>query len=105
MHFIDWTGLAANLLWILGLALLLTTWSLGYNAAQRVQPSGHSIWQQPAYRGALLGGLSLWSSGLAATSDRWWEQIAWGVLAIVWAAQLWGLRRSHVAGKTNEPSE
>lgn len=98
MNFIDWGGLAANALWILGLTIGLATWSLGYCTAQR---TGVAPWDQPAYRLALWSGAVLFSSGLAATGHRWWERAGWGALAVMGIFQLWQLASAWRARKTH----
>ncbi len=84
---IDWYNLAANALWILGLAIALAVIS-------------HASWQaslhherlrlrlgQPGYQVFLDVAAVLFCAGMAATSRRVWEIILWSGLAVLFIAQ------------------
>jgi len=76
---IDFLSLAANALWILGLALILAALSWAYWIAAQ---------ENVRFRVArALDG------GLAATARTGWEHVLWGVLAGVWALLAIGLAR------------
>ncbi len=78
---IDWWGVAGNGLWILGLSLLLATFSYrswARSEATRVPP--------PAEAGASAFynlGLVLFALGMLATSDAWWERAGWGAVLLL----------------------
>lgn len=84
---IDWFNLAANALWILGLALALGTfsyasWEASLHDEKLRQRLGH-----PAIQAAFdLAGV-MFCAGLAATSDRVWETALWAVLGFLFLIQ------------------
>ncbi len=79
LTWLDVPGIAANALWIVGLAVLLSVWSWAtYEASTkhqkvsaRLESFPNSVW--------LDGGWLLFSAGLLATEHRWWARIIWGV--------------------------
>ena len=85
---IDWFSVAANSLWIVGLAVLLATFS-------------YSDWKKSVEKSSLravLGeftpslcinfGLFLFCSGLLATSTTWWERAGWGIALLLVVGQV-----------------
>jgi hypothetical protein len=81
---LDIWGVAANLLWVVGLALLLAvlSWSSWLASVQKVR--FRAILARPGVRAALDLGLAVFSAGLAATAQTWWERVLWLVLAVWW---------------------
>lgn len=79
---IDLCSVAANALWVLGLALILAALSWANWVAARERIRFRSALGQPGIRRATDGGLVLFCAGLAATGRTWWEQALWGVLAV-----------------------
>jgi hypothetical protein len=90
---IDWLNLAANGLWIAGLALALAAVS-------------YVSWQSALGQTSLRAGLNaagaqwvlnfaggLFCAGLLLTSGSWWEQGLWAVLVLVFLTQVVLLRR------------
>ncbi len=95
---IDIAGVLANLLWILGLATLLAAWSFSYYEAQRTQQRVRDVFQRPGYAWALTVGLTLFCAGMAATEDRLWAQILWGLLMLAFPGEaFWRQRATHAA--------
>jgi len=90
---IDFLSLAANALWILGLALILAALSWAYWVAAQENVRFRVALSRPGVARALDGGLMLFCAGLAATARTGWEQVVWGVLAVVWALLTIGLAR------------
>ncbi|HSM56627.1 MAG TPA: hypothetical protein VK879_10775 [Candidatus Sulfomarinibacteraceae bacterium] len=76
-------SVAANSLWIVGLAILLAAFSYHYDRAQRRQHSLRQQLAEPSF--AIAGWLAfvLIASGLAATSTRIWETVIWILFAIL----------------------
>jgi hypothetical protein len=85
---IDWMGLAANSLWILGLAVALA--ALSYASWQAWQ-NKEKLRLRLASRGAQLAfnlaGV-LFCAGLAAASQSWWQILLWAILGLLFLAQL-----------------
>lgn len=79
---IDWWGVFSNSLWVLGLSVLLAAWSMAYYDAQRSDRKTLQILGEDGYSWAVTVGLVLFCAGLAATEDRVWAQILWGVLGV-----------------------
>ena len=90
---IDFRSVAANALWILGLALILAALSWARWVAARENVRFRVALRYPGVARALDGGLMLFCAGLAATARTGWEQVLWGVLAAVWALLAIGLGR------------
>lgn len=85
---IDWSGLASNALWILGLTAGLATLSYAsWQASIHKQKFTARLKQVPIQIALNLAGL-LFSAGLAATSDAILEIVLWIVLALAFAAQV-----------------
>lgn len=91
---VDWVGPAFHALWVLGLAVLLATWSLASWEARRARRRFLAVLGRPRHVAATWAGLSLFALGLALSSTRWWEQALWGALAAASVAQgAWVLRQ------------
>jgi hypothetical protein len=76
-------GIATNGLWIVGLAILLATWSYGRWAAQNARVKTRIKLQELRYALALDLGLLLFVIGMAATESRRWAQVIWALLGLV----------------------
>ena len=79
---IDWWGVFSNSLWVLGLSVLLAAWSMAYYEAQRFDRKTLQLLGEGGYSWAVTIGLVLFCVGLAATEDRLWARILWGVLGV-----------------------
>ncbi len=85
----DLLSVAANTLWILGLALLLATLSWARWVAHTEHLRWGEVIRRPGVRRALGTGLALFCAGLAATEDRPGVRVLWGALALLWMVQGW----------------
>lgn len=80
---INWTSLLFHLSWILGLAVILATFS--YNhwwASQQRKPLTQQL-RTSAFIRPLWLGIVLVTLGLAGTSQTTWEAIIWGLFFLV----------------------
>lgn len=85
---IDWFGLAANTLWVLGCALVLAVLSYASWEASETHERFPDRLRRPTRQAALqLGGL-LFACGLAGTSAKPLEIGIWLLLAAVFLLQL-----------------
>lgn len=90
---IDVWGVAANSLWVLGLAVVLAALSWANWAAKTAGTRLRHVLARPPIRRALDFGLALFCAGLAATADPWWQQALWAALSVAWIVQiLWPTR-------------
>ncbi len=108
---IDWGGLAANTLWIIGCALGLGTLSYASWDASIHKEKLSARLKRPSYQVALnLAGL-LFGLGLAATSSKPLEIALWLILSALFLAQVIAAllqKRSKAApsaGSANETEE
>lgn len=76
-------SVAANSLWILGLAILLAAFSYHYDLAQRQRRPLRRQLSEPSF--GIVGWLAtiLIAAGLAATSTRLWETVIWILFALI----------------------
>ena len=84
---IDWWGLAGNLPWVFGLAILLLTLSWGDWEAHVRHRRRRQVWGQANYQAGFSLGLFLFTLGLAFNARRWWEPYLWAAFAAVFAIQ------------------
>jgi hypothetical protein len=94
---IDLWGVLANVLWIVGLAVVLAAFSLVRYRALREGRRLRLALGQRAFRLALAAGMLLFSLGLLATDGRLWARLLWGALAGLWVWQGWVARRQTTA--------
>jgi hypothetical protein len=96
---IDWLNLAANALWIVGLALALATMSLASWQAQRTKEKLRTRLAQPAMQTALSLAGALFCIGQAGASQGILLIVLWAVLGMAFLAQvIWSLfHRQHLA--------
>lgn len=88
---IDWWGVFSNFLWVLGLSVLLAAWSMAYYEAQRSEKKTLELLGGGGYSWTVTAGLALFCAGLAATEDRTWAKILWGLLGVAFVVDQ-GLR-------------
>lgn len=79
---LDVWGVISNSLWVVGLAILLATWSWARYAAYQAGVKPKAVLDQSRYAVALDTGLLLFVIGMASTEGRWWAQVLWGVLGL-----------------------
>ncbi len=85
---IDWGSLAANALWVLGLALGVAVVSHASYRAHLARMSARAVIGRPAYVVAGMSALALICLGLALTAQgRWWEPLLWWILAAACGVQ------------------
>lgn len=96
---IDLSGVFFNSLWILGLAVLLATWSYAYYEAGKVKGKVRDKFQEFGYALALDAGMALFIAGMATREDRWWGRLLWialgGVVLLDAGQRVWARRNSH----------
>ena len=85
---INWYNLTANSLWIFALALALATLSFARWEAREQDTRVRAILSQSKWQTPLNIAGVLFCGGLAATTDVFWEQVVWGILAILFMSQL-----------------
>lgn len=71
-----------NALWIVGLSVLLATWSYARYAAYEAGVKTRQKFAELPYALALNAGLFLFIAGMAATESRWWARVLWILLGI-----------------------
>ncbi len=82
---IDLSVLLGNSLWVLGLTVLLATFSWASWVAQREGARFREVCARSPGRRWTCVGLALFCAGAAATGRSWWEQVLWTLLAAAWA--------------------
>ncbi len=99
---VDWLELVGASLWVVGLAVCLAALSTArYLAHEGDEPVFRRL-QQPGLRAALAAGMSLFCIGLLLVSGPWWQRVAWGLMATVfavWAVRSWRGRQSSTEGE------
>lgn len=93
---IDWEGLAVGVTWIVGLSLLLATFSYAGWARQREGGGWRDLMGRMTYHSLLDGGMVLVCLGLLGSGHSALEQTMWGLLAAWFAADgllAWRKRR------------
>jgi hypothetical protein len=80
---IDWLNVLYNFCWILGLALLLATFSLVHWQADGQQKPLRQGLSEPPGRLAIAAGMILFALGLLLIVEPWWYKIGWaGLIAL-----------------------
>lgn len=74
---IDWLNVLYNFFWVLGLAVLLATFSLTHWQADRQQKSLYQDLSEPPCRLAAAAGIILLALGLMLIVEPWWYKIGW----------------------------
>jgi len=82
MASIDIQSVLFNFLWIVGLAVLLATWSYASYSASLSKQKVRDKFDELPYALALDAGMLLFVAGLAATEPRWWARVLWIVLGV-----------------------
>lgn len=80
---IDWYSVFINLFWVLGLAVLLASFSYHYWLAGAEKRPLKDQLNQPAFQKAFWFGIFLISIGLAGTSKRPWEIGIWTFFTLI----------------------
>jgi hypothetical protein len=79
---IDVWQVASNALWVLGLSVLLATWSFARYEAHMAGVKTREKFAELGYALVLNAGLLLFIAGMAATERRWWARGLWVLLGI-----------------------
>jgi hypothetical protein len=90
---INWLHVLFNLLWILGLSLILaalshTLW-LAYQRGIRARP----LLGTPTFQLPFTLGLALVALGLFFLGRGWLEHLVWAIFVLLFALQAWGVWR------------
>lgn len=83
----DLRAVSAGALWVLGLGIVLATFSYASWWASFYQAGLRRAWGRPAFTLPLDLGLALVCAGFAVAGREWWEWLLWGALAVLFAAQ------------------
>ena len=80
---IDWFNVLANALWILGLAVLLATFSLAHWLAGLQERSLGQVLSEPPFHLVSAIGILVFALGFVLLVTPWWHRVVWaGVLAL-----------------------
>jgi hypothetical protein len=79
---IDFAALAANALWVLGLAVLLAVWSYARYEAHRQDVKTREMLKRLRYSLWVNAGLLLFVAGMALTEHRWWARGLWILVGV-----------------------
>ena len=105
---IDWYGLVYNALWVLGLAVILAALAMA-SFQTRVQGVRlRRVLRASAFLLPFGVGMFLFCLGVLFSSQTWWEKALWGLLAVLFAGQvfwLWRDRSGKATGGDQDTSE
>ncbi len=88
----DWSYLARNALWVLGLSLILATWSYARAWAPEHGLTTRAALSRWPCGAALAAGMILFCAGLAWGAAQWWERVLWCALALAFVWQIYRLK-------------
>ncbi|MEA3349508.1 MAG: hypothetical protein U9Q82_02680 [Chloroflexota bacterium] len=95
---INWYNLFANALWIFALALALATLSYARWQARSLGIKRRELLNRPGWQRPLNFAGALFCTGLALTTDVWWEQLLWAILGLLFLLQIgmmwWSKRKA-----------
>jgi hypothetical protein len=91
---INWFSLFINSFWILGLAILLASFSYHYWLAGEVKQSLRSQLNSPSFSKAFWLSMAFIAIGLAGTSRQIWEIAIWTFFALLSLYNLFTLVRA-----------
>jgi hypothetical protein len=92
---IDWWRLGSNLLWVVGLAIVLAAFSMAHYRARTGPVRLRQILRGAAFQFPFCIGMILVGLGLALSGQEWWEKLVGGLVAlafVVEALRLWRRR-------------
>ena len=99
MNSLDVQSIFFNSLWIVGLAVLLATWSYAHYEAGIAKQKVREKFNELPYALMLDAGMLLLIAGLAATESRWWARGVWAVLGVSMGAEammrVWAHKHPH----------
>ncbi|PID85633.1 MAG: hypothetical protein CSB13_07025 [Chloroflexi bacterium] len=88
---IDWYAVVINLFWIIGLAILLASFSYHYWLAGEEERPLKVQLKGISFQKTLWFSIFLISLGAAGTSQHYWEIAIWTILTLICAANLFKL--------------
>lgn len=93
---IDWLNILYNLVWIVGVAIVMATFSYhDYQAALQELKLRQQL-SRRSFQIPFLGGLTLTSLGVALAASIWWERLIWlGIFGLL-AVQIWQRQRNRI---------
>ena len=86
---IDWLAVAANGLWVLGLAGMLAALSYFDNYARLRGQSTRQVLKAPMFICPFAWSAAVFCLGVAASGGSWWQRVAWVALAVLSGVQAW----------------
>lgn len=92
---IDWFSVAINSLWILGLAILLASFSYQYWLATEEKRPLRGQLSTPAFQRTVWLSLTLIGVALAVTSQTGWERVLWTIFILLSFFNLFTLMRRY----------
>ncbi len=96
---VDWAGMGKTALWVLGLAIVLATWSWNEWWARVHKRRLRSVLGEARFQVPFSIGLLVFCVGMALSESVLWKSAVWAVLALAFAwqgVQAWKGRRSHL---------
>lgn len=93
LSLIDWPLVGFSVLWILGLAVVLTVLGFAYYEAETSGERLRDRLRRPGPQLAMNSGLALFCAGMAGTSGSWWERGLWGALCLAFGWYAWVARK------------
>lgn len=94
---IDWRLVAFSALWILGLSVLLATFSFADYAAHVQSARLRDVLKRRDYQLGFYAGLTLVALGLTGSARMGWKTAIWILLTVAFAYQSWRTWRGRVA--------
>jgi hypothetical protein len=98
---IDWWGLFANTLWVVGLAAILAAFSLANYRARTEQVPVRQRLQGFGFQIPFCSGMILFGFGLLFSGQDWWEKAIGGLVALAFVVEvirLWKGRPTDLTG-------
>jgi hypothetical protein len=89
---LDWVYLARKALWILGMSIVLATWSYARTRASEQRLTTRAALSRWPCGAALAAGMVLFCAGLAWGAAQLWERLLWCVVALAFTWQIYRLR-------------
>lgn len=90
---IDWLGLAASALWIIGSAIGLAVISYAYWEAQMRGEGLRGVLGHARMQAAINVAALLFCIGQLGSVSEPWERVLWGILAVAFGAQVFAHRK------------
>mgnify|MGYP001558177693 CR=1 FL=1 len=90
---IDWVVVGFGALWILGLGFVVAALGFANYLASRQKRRFRQVLEMPACQIMIDLGLVFFCLGWTGSVSGTWERIVWAVLALIFAAQTWQVRK------------